>query len=139
MVEEKVFIEEVIPVMASTFTTRLLKALRPLLKEEVRHGTLHAEILSIAKLAIHIRSMSLVGTEKCVSIWPSANTSLDDCTMEDENTERARTTGRVRLPICPGIQVYPKQAGVIDYQGFGHADESEVPCKDTLKALVVCG
>jgi hypothetical protein len=141
MVEEKAFKEKVIPVMASTFTTRFSKALKPLFKEELHHKTteeLHRSIVKISSLAIHIRSMSLVGTEKFVSIWPFANSSFDDRTMETEDTDRVRRTGTVRLPICPGIQAYTKQADVIDYQGFGHAIESEVPSGDALKALVVC-
>lgn len=141
MVEEAVFKGEIIPIMASSFTTRVLNALQPLFKEELRDKTteeLGSCIRYISIIAIHIRSMSLVATEKFVSIWPPTGSAFDDLTMETVDTDTIRRAQTVRLPLCPGIQAYPKEADLIDYQGFGHASGSESPSKDALKALVVC-
>jgi hypothetical protein len=138
MIEEKDFKDATIPRIASGLTTRLLNALQPLFDKESRHKTtkmLTTQLDCILRLALQVRSLSLVGNEEYESIWPSSG-SLVDNEIEAEHSVMANVPNLVRLPLFPGLRAYRKEKEMVGYHRFGNGEVTSRTPKYIIKALV---
>ncbi|KAF2181386.1 hypothetical protein K469DRAFT_729477 [Zopfia rhizophila CBS 207.26] len=140
MIKEKDFKDVTIPRMASRHTTRLLNALQPLFDKQLQYKTarkLKLTLDCILRLAIQVRSLSLVGTEDYASIWPSPGSLFDNNEMETEHSGMATMANLVRLPLSPGLRAYPKENAMVGYHRFGNGEGTSRTPKYVIKALIL--
>jgi len=124
---------------SSTLTARLTTALQPLLGQQSEHKTtdeLSRSIDCIMRLALQIRSLSLVSTEDYDSIWPLLGSSFDENEMETKHSGSNTAKNLVRLPLCPGLRAYRKATSLVADHGFGKGERGRTP-KYKVKALVL--
>ncbi|KAF2707545.1 hypothetical protein K504DRAFT_383490 [Pleomassaria siparia CBS 279.74] len=148
MIEEKDFENVTIPSMASRHTIRLSNALQPLFKKQLQSRMtkklqsrmtkkLRHTLDDILRLALKIRSLSLVGTEEYESIWPSSGSLVDNNEMDMQHSRITTMANLVRLPISPGLRGYPKKKAMVGYHPFGNWEGSSRTPKLVIKALVI--
>lgn len=140
MVEEKGFEDVIVPLKSSALTDRLLKVIQPLFDHNLRRKTarkLRLPLEAAFGLAIQIRSMCLIGTEKYESIWPSLGSLFNTEEMERTVSESPDMTNLVWLPLCPGLRAYSKHNSMVDYQGFERAIGPSLAPEYVIKSLVL--
>jgi hypothetical protein len=139
MVEEDSFKVVTAPHMSSIFTSRLLKALKPMTEKRMKQNVvkkLESVLDLVFSTAVHIRSLSLIGNEYYECVWPSIGSTFNSIEMEATQRESDGQTDVVRLPLCPGLRAYSKQ-GMVEYHGFNQVTSSSAELKYVVKALVM--
>jgi len=140
LISEEDFEEDVIAPMASRLTNRLVDVLRRLIDHQETHDTLKVlkpQLAHIMRLAIRIRSLSLVSTKVLETIWPSPGISFDEIDMATESPMDAKGSDVVRLPVLPGLRAYHNEKGMVRYHGFGGRVPKYSAPEYTTKAMVL--
>jgi hypothetical protein len=120
---------------------RLTEALRPLFGTDTRGlatKKLKTSLNSTLRLAVEIRTETLVAGDRFEAIWPVTGSSFDDKEMEALEQSAAVGSRNVRLPICAGIRAFSRDKAMVDYGALGTGESSHATPNYVIKAAVLC-
>jgi hypothetical protein len=120
---------------------RLTDALQPLLDSDTRElatSKLRSSLNRTLRLAVQIRTQTLVAGDRFEVIWPFTGASFEGNEMEAR--ELSATTGSrvVRLPICAGLKVFTRDKTMVDCRALEANGPSDAAPKFVIKASVLC-
>jgi hypothetical protein len=126
--------------MSETFTNRLTHALQPFFRESLKRKAikkLRSSLSAVFKLAVEVRSESLLSANHFELIWPVAGSAANEAEMETINSNPIADAKVVRLPLFPGFRAYAKKKTVVEYRGFAKGTSTGLRQEYVVKALIL--
>ncbi|KAH7125093.1 hypothetical protein B0J11DRAFT_527554 [Dendryphion nanum] len=136
LIKERDFEDLTIPRLTARHTDRFLAAVK-ILDSETQANEFRYSIEHIFKLAIRIRTSFLVAAETYVSFWPCRGQKINCNDMESPLMGNILENNVVRLPISPGLHVYAREKGMVEYNYPDNDKWDNATLKDTFQATIL--
>lgn len=115
---------------------RFAEAFRPIIKSKKGRAQLDLSLRNVIHAAVMLRAEMLVDENDYELLWPKAGSPFSRDEMETSRDICNSASAIVRLPLCPGFKMIPKEKATIRYTGLTVAATGIAGAKCVAKALV---
>jgi hypothetical protein len=140
IIESESFKEVIIPKMSEIFRNRLTHALQPFFRKSLKRKAikkLRSSLGAVFKLAVEVRSESLLSANHFELIWPVAGSATNEAEMKGINSKPIADAKVIELPLLPGLRAYPKKKAMVGYRRFAEGTSTDLRHDYVVKALVL--
>jgi hypothetical protein len=126
--------------MSEMLTNRLTHALQPFFRKSLKRKAikkLRSSLGAVFKLAVEVRSESLLSANHFELIWPVAGSAANKAEVEAINSNPIADANVVRLPLFPGLRAYAKKRTMVEYRGFAKGASTDLHQDYVVKALIL--